>query len=179
MDDEHKNLTLAKKGDTAAQEELITKYKPMVWAAAAKWNIPGAEREDLIQEGLIGLYGAINAFDQGRGVDFYPFAKLCVERRLQTALKTALRGKHNPLRSYEPISPDLISQSQTPEEALLDKESIAALEMAINAHLSSFERKTLAMRLTGLGNTEIANSLNCTPKAVYNAIARARRKLGK
>ncbi|MCL2703400.1 MAG: GNAT family N-acetyltransferase [Defluviitaleaceae bacterium] len=168
---------LARNGDNAALERLINKYIPMVNGAVGSNHIPGAEREDLLQEGLIGLYGAILAFDPGRASRFYFFAKLCVERRLNTAMKAALRGKHAPLRAYEPIPAELKADMGSPEEIFLGREEFAALENAMNARLSGFERKTLSMRLTGFGNAEIAERLNCNRKVVDNALWRARRKL--
>jgi RNA polymerase sigma-H factor len=167
----------AKNGDNAALDQLIEKYMPMVNGIIGGYHIPGAEREDLMQEGLIGLYGAIMAYDPAKSSRFYFFAKLCVERRLNTAVKTALRGKHAPLRAYEPIPKEMRARTGTPEDIILGREELAALENAMNAKLSVFERKTLYYRLTGLGNGEIAELLNCSRKVIENALCRARKKI--
>lgn len=166
-----------REGDGAALESLIWKYMPLVRAAVGGWSVPGAEQEDLMQEGLIGLYGAARRYDKGRGLDFYAFAKLCVERRLNTAVKAALRGKHEPLRGYEPIPLQMQARTGSPEDILLGKEEAASLEQAINVRLSAFEGRALSMKLTGLSNKEIALRLDCPRKAVENAINRARKKL--
>jgi len=168
---------LAREGDKAALDSLMQKYNPLVNAVIKGISVPGAEREDLLQEGMIGLYRAILSYDSNRA-QFSFFAKLCVERRLHTVVKTALRGKHSPLSSYEPITPEMRADMETPEEILLTREELTALENVMNARLSRLERRTLAMRLTGLGNGEIAEKLKLTRKAVDNALWRARKKLG-
>jgi ribosomal-protein-alanine N-acetyltransferase len=174
---EERQLSLARQGDNTALESLIKKYTPLIHSVVKGASIPGAERDDLLQEGLIGLYGAILAYDPDRAARFYFFAKLCVERRLNTAVKAALRGKHAPLRAYEPIPPELTADTGSPEDILLGRESFTALENAMNARLSGFERKTLSMRLMGLGNVEVAERLGCNRKVVDNALWRARKKL--
>jgi len=168
---------LAKQGDSTALDALIKKYTPMVHGIVNAYNLPGSERDDLLQEGLIGLYGAILAFDENKSSGFYFFAKLVVTRRLQSAAKAAFRGKHAPLSAYEPIPLHIKDRSFTPEEALLRKEEHELLEKAIDAKLSPFEKKALHLRLSGLSSAEIAERLGCEKKMADNALFRARRKL--
>ncbi|MCL2407577.1 MAG: sigma-70 family RNA polymerase sigma factor [Defluviitaleaceae bacterium] len=158
-------------------EAIINKYSPLVHGLASKLSAPGVEREDLFQEGLIGLYGAILAFDKEKEVDFTYFARLCVERRLHSVIKAALRQKHAPLTGYEPLLPNIRDTKDTPEDALLGLEGVARLEAAINTHLSEFERKALSQKLQGYSNAEIAEKLGCSKKSVENAMRRARKKL--
>lgn len=158
-------------------EQLINQYIPMVNGIINNYRVPGAERDDLLQEGLIGLYSAILSYNSEKASRFYFFAKMCVERRLNTVLKTALRGKHTPLADYEPISVTQRADTETPEEIVLGREEMAALGNAMNARLSLFERKALYYRLTGHGNGEIAEMLGCNRRVVDNALFRARKKI--
>ena len=175
----------ARRGDSTALDRLIKKYTPMVRKIISGYNLPGNEREDLLQEGLIGLYGAVLAFDEtqskGQGQEsaagFAFFAKLCVTRRINTAAKAAVRGKHAPLSAYEPISPHIKDREQTPEEAFLDKEALEALSERINAKLSAAEKRALSLRLAGMTSDEIAARMGCSRRSVDNALFRARRKL--
>jgi RNA polymerase sporulation-specific sigma factor len=156
---------------------VIKEYTPMVRKIARGFSVPGIEEEDLVQEGLIGLYGAVLAFSPAKGVPFEHFARLCATRRMNSAVKAALRGKQSPLAAYEPISHYHRDSLPTPEEAVLLKEEFSAIEAWVNVRLSRLERKVLALHLGGFKKDEIAQKLGRERKDADNALFRARRKI--
>lgn len=169
----------AKAGDAAAMDKLLTKYKFLAKAISRKYFLIGGEREDLAQEGMIGLYKAILSYSEEKG-SFKSFARLCVESQIQSAVKSANRKKHHALNSFLSIdeeSTQMLLPQHTPEQFLADKEHQEERFRKINENLSSLEKKVLKLYLEGLSYSEISESLNITSKSVDNAISRIKIKL--
>ncbi len=185
-------------GERAITDYIMDKYKNLVRSKAKSMYILGADREDLIQEGMIGLFKAVRDYDTGRDASFFTFADLCVSRQMYTAVQAAGRQKHAPLNTYislytsafENDSVDqgetgelinsVISQSErSPEEVLIDKENVELLERAIEKELSSFEKQVLDLYLTGMKYSQIARVLGRDDKSTDNALQRIKSKLKK
>ncbi len=182
-------------GDNRVTEYIIEKYKDLVRRKSKAMYILGADHEDLLQEGMIGLFKAIRDYDAGRDASFYTFAELCVTRQIYTAVQAAGRKKHSFLNSYvslyggqagseEEGYPELIQElvaegSRNPEDMVIDRENLESLEMAIEKELSSFEKQVLELCLTGMSYTEIARVLGKTAKATDNALQRIKTKIRK
>lgn len=183
----------AKKGDIRAQEYLINKYENFVKAKAKSYFLIGADREDIYQEGMIGLYKAIRDFKPDKLSSFKAFAELCVTRQIITAIKTATRQKHIPLNTYislnKPIYDeesdrtllDVLSEVKVtdPEELVISKEELTHIENEIGEVLSELEMEVLASYLDGKSYQEIACDLNRHAKSIDNALQRVKRKLEK
>lgn len=183
-------IKLIKSGDKNALDYIMHKYKEVVNMKVSKYFIIGAEKEDIVQEGLIGLYKAIKNFDPEKENSFKTFANLCIERQLITAIKTSNRQKHMPLNSYlslnmsayEDEEADTVmdvfdsSLTEDPLETLTKKEYYVAIENAIDKSLSDFEKKVLNRFAKGESYVQIANKLNTPVKSVDNAIQRIRKK---
>ena len=181
----------AKAGDDKALEILINKYKKFVRAKARTYFLIGADREDIIQEGMIGLYKAIRDFRGDKLSSFRAFAELCITRQIITAIKTATRQKHIPLNSYislnKPIFDeesdrtlmDIINEERIsdPEELMINREEFAGIEHKMGEILSDLEWEVLSKYLQGRSYQEIAQELNRHVKSIDNALQRARRKL--
>lgn len=181
----------AKKGDVEALEYLIYKYKNFVKAKARAYFLIGADREDIVQEGMIGLYKAIRDYKQDKLSSFRAFAELCVTRQIITAIKTATRQKHIPLNSYislnKPIYDeesdrtlmDVISGAKVsdPEELIISREEFMSIENKINELLSDLEQEVLISYLQGKSYQEIAVDLDKHVKSIDNALQRVKRKL--
>lgn len=186
-------VRLAQSGDMNALEKILRKYAPLVHSACRDRFLPGADAEDLIQEGMIGILSAVRSFACGEGNSFSGFAALCVRRRIDTAVKMANRKKHEPLNSYLPFQaredengtapetefrlPDGETESPSPEEILLRQEEEKTLYRQLETFLSATELKVLTGLLEGLSYGEIAASLGINEKAVDNARQRIRNKL--
>jgi len=178
-------------GDGSAQDYLLDKYKPLVRLKSRAYFIAGADRDDIIQEGMIGLYKAMQDYDSARGAGFRAFALLCITRQMQTAVKQALRRKHGPLNSYVSLHASTADNdadatlaarlpapmTDNPEETLLSREAKESMETRIGASLSPFECRVLALYLHGQSYIDIAAAMNCGTKAVDNALQRVRRKI--
>ena len=181
----------ARQGDNVAQEYLINKYKNFVRAKARSYFLIGAHREDIIQEGMIGLYKAIRDFRHDRLASFRAFAELCITRQIITAIKTATRQKHIPLNSYVSLNKpiydeesdrtlmDVISGNKVtdPEELVISKEEFIDIENKMGEFLSDLEWKVLMSYLDGHSYQEIAEDLQRHVKSVDNALQRVKRKL--
>ncbi|MBM7583016.1 RNA polymerase sporulation-specific sigma factor [Caldicoprobacter guelmensis] len=181
----------AKKGDVEALEYLICKYKNFVKAKARAYFLIGADQEDIVQEGMIGLYKAIRDYKQDKLSSFRAFAELCVTRQIITAIKTATRQKHIPLNSYislnKPIYDeesdrtlmDVISGAKVsdPEELIISREEFMNIENKINELLSDLEQEVLLSYLQGKSYQEIAVDLDKHVKSIDNALQRVKRKL--
>ncbi len=179
--------------DSEALEYLINKYRNFVRAKARSYFLIGADREDIIQEGMIGLYKAIRDFRGDKLASFKAFAELCITRQIITAIKTATRQKHIPLNSYisldKPIYDeesdrtlmDVICGTQVsdPEELVINQEEFTGLEDKMSEILSDLERKVLMLYLDGRSYQEIAVDLNRHVKSIDNALQRVKRKLEK
>lgn len=191
--DEYNLVLKASKGDKIALEYIIKKYKNFVKAKAKSYFLIGADKEDIIQEGMIGLYKAIRDFDGNKTNSFKCFADICITRQIITAIKTATRQKHIPLNSYislnKPIYDeesertllDIISTSivSDPEELIISKEELKHIESKINEILSELEQEVLELYLNGKSYQYIANRLKRDVKSIDNALQRVKRKLEK
>ena len=185
------NLKRIETGDSLAMDELIRKYTDVVRKEARKLYLIGGDEEDLIQEGMIGLFRAIQTYNKEQENSFSSFARLCILRQMYTAVTASNRKKHQPLNSYisfdEPVfgkkeetrMEELISADEkksNPEKIVLDKEQADMIESVIVERLSSYEKKVLDLYLQGLNYDHIAEQLKKTRKGVDNAIQRIRRK---
>jgi RNA polymerase sporulation-specific sigma factor len=182
-----------REGSGDALEFLINKYRSFVRAKARSYFLIGADREDIIQEGMIGLYKSIRDFRCDKLTTFRAFAELCITRQIITAIKTATRQKHIPLNSYisldKPIYDedsdrtllDVISgtRSGDPEELIISREEFSGLEDKMTELLSDLERRVLMLYLDGRSYQEIAVDLDRHVKSIDNALQRVKRKLEK
>ena len=183
----------AKNGNKRAQEYIISKYENFVKAKAKSYFLIGADKEDIYQEGMIGLYKAIRDFNVEKSTSFKAFAELCVTRQIITAIKTATRQKHIPLNTYislnKPVSEeesdrtllDIISSIRItdPEELIISQEQTEFIEEEINKVLSDLEIQVLQSYLEGKSYQEIACDLDRHSKSIDNALQRVKRKLEK
>ena len=183
-------ICLIKSGDKHALNFLLNKYKELVNIKVGKYFIIGAEREDSVQEGMIGLYKAIRDFDAEKQNSFKTFANLCIERQLITAIKTSNRQKHMPLNSYlslnnsaheddegMPLMETLNSHlMEDPLDTITKKEYYKTVETAIEKSLSDFEKQVLRRYIQGESYVSIAQKLDTPVKSIDNAIQRIRKK---
>jgi len=184
-------LEVIRGGDGDAQDYLLNKYKPFVRAKSRAYFLAGADRDDIIQEGMIGLYKAMKDYRSDKAAGFRSFAELCVTRQILTAVKMAARQKHRPLNTYislhTPLAGDAshVSVSDTipapaadnPEATLINREDKQGMEAYIGASLSAFECRVLSRYLRGDSYACIAANELCLPKSVDNALQRVRRKI--
>ena len=181
-------------GEAPITDFIMDKYKNLVRSKAKAMFILGADNEDLIQEGMIGLFKAIRDYDSGRDASFYTFADLCISRQMYTAVQAADRQKHTPLNSYvslyssisdnEDAEAPLVDALQSavdrsPEELFFDKENVNALEQKIDNTLSSFEKQVLDLYITGMSYVQIAKVLGKDEKSTDNALQRIKGKIKK
>ena len=181
-------------GEENITDFLMDKYKNLVRSKAKSMYILGADREDLIQEGMIGLFKALRDYDSGRDASFLTFADLCVSRQMYTAVQASRRKKHTPLNSYVSLysgvamggdngeETELVNvlsslSEKSPEEAWIDKENMTLLEKTIDKELSSFEKQVLDLYVTGMGYVQIARVLGRDEKSTDNALQRLKGKL--
>ena len=184
-----------KNGDEEALSYILEKYKDLVNVNVSKYFIIGAEKEDTVQEGMIGLFKAIKNYNAEKQNSFKSFANICIERQLITAIKTSNRQKHQPLNSYlslntaayENNDDDSVELLETfnsktiedPLETIMKQEQYNEVETAVNKNLSKFEQKVLSRFLNGESYTVIAKKLNTPVKSIDNAIQRIRKKATK
>lgn len=183
----------AKQGDVEAQEYLINKYKNFVKAKAKSYFLIGADKEDIYQEGMIGLYKAIRDFKPDKLASFKAFAELCVTRQIITAIKTATRQKHIPLNTYVSLNKPIYDEESDrtlldilstvkicdPEELVISREEVLKIESDIQEVLSELELEVLNSYLQGKSYQEIACDLDRHSKSIDNALQRVKRKLEK
>ena len=186
-------VMVAKKGNVRAQEYLINKYQNFVKSKAKSYFLIGADKEDIYQEGMIGLYKAIRDFKSDKLSSFKAFAELCVTRQIITAIKTATRQKHIPLNTYISINKpiydeesdrtllDILSAAKVtdPEELIISQEEMKYIQNEIGNVLSELELEVLSSYLDGKSYQEIACDLNRHAKSIDNALQRVKRKLEK
>ncbi|WP_242694058.1 RNA polymerase sporulation sigma factor SigH [Proteiniclasticum aestuarii] len=186
-------VRLAQNGDKSASEFITAKYLPYVRNKSRAYFLVGGEVEDIMQEGLIGLYEAIKDFSDGRQASFKTFMDICVTRQIMTALKAASRQKHIPLNTYVSLNKpvyvedtnksyqDMLVTSKTddPESLYIDGEKTEEISKEIRNSLSDFEYRVLRLYLQGVSYLKIANVLNKEEKAIDNAIQRIRKKLSR
>lgn len=193
MADEEVVLMAQQEGEGAALEYLLNKYKNFVRTKARSYFLIGADHEDIVQEGMIGLYKAIRDYRPERLSSFRAFAELCVTRQIITAIKTATRQKHIPLNSYVSLNRpmyeedsdrtllDVITEDvpSNPEAMLIDKEDLSVIEGRIGTMLSSLEKDVLVRYMEGKSYAEISEETHRHIKSVDNALQRVKRKLQK
>ena len=186
-------VELAQKGNDRALDYLFGKYIPYVRNKSLSYFIAGADRDDIIQEGMIGLFKAVRDFSSERGVTFKTFADVCVTRQILTAVKNASRQKHAPLNFYISLNKSVAdedddstladilghAQSTNPEDILLEKEKADILGTEMHRLLSEFEQRVLSLYLQGKSYADIAREIEKTPKAVDNALQRIKKKFEK
>lgn len=183
-------VTLAQSGDKTAAEFIVSKYKDFVEIRSVPYFMAGGDRDDLVQEGLIGLYKAVKSYSPEKLANFKTFAEVCVVRQMISAVKTSTRKKNSPLNHYVSIhisddEPDAISaklvdvKNTNPESLLIEKESEQGMKQKINSVLSDFESDVLSFYLSGLAYKEIADYMGKSPKAVDNALFRIKKKIEK
>lgn len=179
-------------GENAITDYIMDKYKHVVRKKAKAMYLLGGENDDLIQEGMIGLFKAVRDYDETQETSFYSFAELCISRQIYTAIKLSQRQKHMPLNSYislysqgedneEDRQTPLIDQLQTlkdnnPEELFLDKEYFSVMEQELKQKLSDLESRVLHLHLMGEDYRSIARLLDKSPKSIDNALQRIKQK---
>lgn len=186
-----------RRGEEPIMDYICDKYKDLVRHKAQSMFILGADKDDLIQEGMIGLFKAVRDFDLGRDASFHTFADLCISRQMYTAVQASKRQKHQPLNSYVSLDEagasaesegseslllgDLLADKSemSPEEMFLDKERVIYLQKVIEDQLSDFEKQVLDLYLTGMGYAQIAKVLGREEKATDNALQRLKAKIRK
>lgn len=185
-------INLIQQGDVEALEYIINKYKIIVLAKAKSYFLIGADREDIIQEGMIGLYKAIRDYRDDKNASFRVFAELCVTRQIITAIKTATRQKHMPLNSYVSLDKSVYEEDSEktlvetmvgpatvePENVVLQQEQQDYIELKMSEVLSELEQRVLALYLDGQSYGEISEQLDRHVKSIDNALQRVKRKLG-
>ena len=180
-------------GDSEAMDYLMNKYKNLVRSRARTLFLVGADKEDLIQEGMIGLYKAIRDYDVTKQASFQSFAELCITRQMYSAIKGSNTKKNQPLNNYISIDSMEVSEdrenpveqllginfekNKNPEQLVIDKESADVLEYTLVGHLSEMEKQVLTFYMKDMNYSQIAAALGKEPKAVDNALQRIKKKL--
>ena len=186
-------VQLCHEGDAEAEEYLLNKYKNFVRSKARSYFLIGADHEDIVQEGMIGLYKAIRDYRPERLSSFRAFAELCITRQIITAIKTATRQKHIPLNSYISLNKPLYDEESdrtlldiimegsagNPEDLIINQENLGNIHQKINEVLSPLEQEVLSAYLDGKSYQEIAKTLCRHVKSIDNALQRVKRKLEK
>ncbi|MFM8883284.1 MAG: RNA polymerase sporulation sigma factor SigH [Solirubrobacterales bacterium] len=191
--DDYYLIALAKKGDPTAYDRLVRRYHGFVRLKASSYFIAGGDNDDLIQEGLVGLYKAIRDYRSDRESSFRNFAELCITRQIITAVKTATRNKHMPLNQYVSFATTPAGASEgeaTLEEVLpgspvhdpvnqvISTEELRSLVDCLSSTLSELESRVLALYLDGRSYEEVGEIVGCDTKTVDNALQRVKRKVG-
>lgn len=191
IDTDENLIARLRDGETQLMDLLMNKYKDLVRAKAGTMYILGADREDLIQEGMIGLFKAIRDYDFGRDAGFKTFADLCISRQMYSAIQASNRKKHMPLNGYISLyakddeavmSLDQVLESEkdrNPEEMIIDQENARLIEEFLETGLSDFEKAVLELHMTGMGYVEIAGILGKDEKSTDNALQRTKTKIRK
>ena len=171
-------------GDNRIVDYIMEKYKNLVRKEANAMYLLGGENEDLIQEGMIGLFKAVKNYDDEKNASFSTFASLCVKRQIYTTVTASKRKKHGPLNNYISLfneqgeEDQFMEEDTNPEQVLIQKENISDYYKKIETKLSSFEKDVMELYLSGENYVEIAVKLDKPKKSIDNAIQRIRRKLG-
>ncbi|MDP9376437.1 MAG: RNA polymerase sporulation sigma factor SigH [Actinomycetota bacterium] len=186
-------IALAKQGSEDAHHRLVRRYHSFVRLKASSYFLIGGDSDDLIQEGLVGLYKAIRDFRSDRESSFRNFAELCITRQIITAVKTATRNKHTPLNGYVSFSATVAGASEgdttldemlpgstvwDPVNQVISSEELSSLVDCLSTVLSELESRVLGLYLDGRAYTEIGEMLDCDAKTVDNALQRVKRKIG-
>lgn len=185
-------LELINNNDEQALEYLLNKYKYLIRKKARTYFLIGADNDDIIQEGMIGLYKAIRDFNKDKKTSFITFAELCVTRQMISAVKASTRMKHTPLNSYISLSKPSFYEDNTkfaliehlpsnkiinPEELLINKENLNMIKYELDKKLSNLEKEVFTLYLDGLTYIDIANKMNRPIKSIDNALQRIKRKV--
>ena len=184
-----------REGEETIMDYILDKYKNLVRKYARNMYILGAEEQDLIQEGMIGLFRAIKDYDSGRDASFFTFADLCISRKMYNAIEASKREKHTPLNNYISLYGssdeenkegkfgivDLLSAGDisNPETLLIDKENVERIQQLVEQELSSFEKQVFDLYITGMKYVQIAKVLGKDEKSTDNALQRIKSKLKK
>ena len=183
-------------GERQIMDYIMDKYKNLVRKKAKSMHILGADNDDLIQEGMIGLFKAVRDYDPGRDASFYTFADLCISRQMYKAVQASRREKHTPLNTYVSLYADMAEAEHdgnstelvnviasavetNPEQLMIDRENVADIEAIIEKELSSFEKQVLDLYITGMSYSQIAGVLSRDAKSTDNALQRLKAKLRK
>lgn len=177
-----------RQGEDDITDYILEKYKPLVRKRTNAMYLIGGENEDLIQEGMIGLFKAIRDYRSDRDTSFYHFAEICINRQLYTALETSNRKKHMPLNSYISLSAQesegglrmedvLLGQSQSPEQMVIEQEVLQDFRKKLIGNLSKMENRVLGLYLDGNNYIQIAGIMDKSPKSIDNALQRIRQKI--
>ncbi|MEZ3461607.1 MAG: RNA polymerase sporulation sigma factor SigH [Lachnospiraceae bacterium] len=183
-------------GERQIMDYIMDKYKNLVRKKAKSMHILGADNDDLIQEGMIGLFKAVRDYDPGRDASFYTFADLCISRQMYKAVQASRREKHTPLNTYVSLYADMAEAENdgnstelvnviasavetNPEQLMIDRENVADIEAIIEKELSSFEKQVLDLYITGMSYSQIAGVLSRDAKSTDNALQRLKAKLRK
>lgn len=170
-------------GETIIEDYLMEKYKGLVRQKARAMFLIGGDTDDLIQEGMIGLFKAVRDFQPGREATFATFARMCIDRQIYSAIQNSNRQKHLPLNSYVSLnqedesSPIWELSVENPEEIIIDQETTRDFQQKISDYLSPMENKVLDLYLKGEGYVEIGRILGKSPKSIDNALQRIRAKI--
>lgn len=171
------------KQDEVALNDLLKDYKPLVMSIARKYYLIGGELDDLIQEGMIGLYRAVLTYKNDKNANFTTFASICVNRQIQTAIKKANSGKNKPFTNLYSVDSKILdrmlSNDCSPEDIVLRKESLKEISDLVNINLSKLEKEILKNYLMGKSYEEIGNDLHINKKSVDNGLNRIIKKLEK
>ncbi len=191
--DDHYLIALAKQGKKDAYDRIVKRYYGFVRLKASSYFLIGGDSDDLIQEGLVGLYKAIRDYRTDRESSFRNFAELCITRQIITAVKTATRNKHTPLNGYvsfsatpagasdsEPTLDEVLPGSTThdPVNQVISSEELRSLVACLSTVLSDLESRVLSLYLDGYSYTTIGEKIGCDCKTVDNALQRVKRKVG-
>lgn len=170
-------------GEREITDYLIDKYKSLVRTRARALYLVGGDHEDLIQEGMLGLFKAVRDYKTGKEASFATFAGLCIDRQMYSAVASSQRQKHQPLNSFVSLSEPVSEQElrlvdeETPEEIMISRENVIGMHERIKERLSKFEYQVLELYLKGYDYTQIAEKLGKQPKAIDNALQRIRSKV--
>jgi len=186
-------IALAKQGDAIAYDRIVRRYYGFVRLKASSYFLAGGDADDLIQEGLVGLYKAVRDYRTDRESSFRNFAELCITRQIITAVKTATRNKHTPLNQYvsfsatpasaqdgEPTLDEIIPGSPVhdPVNQVISSEELQSLVACLSTALSELESRVLSLYLDGYSYEQVGEKLGCDTKTVDNALQRVKRKVG-
>ena len=170
-------------GETSIEDYLMEKYKGLVRQKARAMFLIGGDTDDLIQEGMIGLFKAVRDFQPNREASFATFARMCIDRQIYSAIQNSNRQKHQPLNSYVSLNQEDESSPiwelcvENPEAIIIDQENTLDLQKKISDYLSSMENKVLDLYLKGVGYVEIGRIMGKSPKSIDNALQRIRTKI--
>lgn len=184
-------VLLSVEGNTEAEETILQRYKGYVKSKARTYYLIGADNDDIVQEGMIGLYKAVRDFDPSKNITFKTFADVCITRQILTAIRTANRNKHNPLNGSISMNAPLFSEDSgttvmnliqqssvsNPEEIFIIDENLREIKNVISKKLSSFENDVLELYLDGLSYVEISETMDKSIKSIDNALQRIKKKL--